>query len=270
MMSALERLTTLVGLEQLRRRRFERRFATHAEGGFGGNLYRGIFASFEAAQASAPPGKPIGYDNPVAAALYEERTRRVYPSDYPVLFWMDHLFRSGLKTVFDFGGHIGIGYYAYRRYLSYPEGLRWTVHDVPAVVAQGRKLAQSMDAERRLSFADRAADADGFDIFFAAGSLQYLPITLAEMLQALARKPRALILNLMPLHPSESFFTLQSIGAAFCPYRVTQFGAFVKSMVQLGYVQRDMWENPDKRCTIAFEPAHSLDRYYGFVFERSG
>ena len=76
-----------------------------------------------------------------------------------------------------------------------------------------------------------------------------------------------LILNLLPLHPTESFFTLQSIGAAFCPYRVIQFGAFVKSLSQLGYVQRDAWENPDKRCTIAFDPAHSIDRYYGFTFE---
>ena len=82
-MTAFERLAMLVGLEHFRRRRFERRFAIHVEGGFGGNLYRGVFPSFEAAQASAPPGKPIGYDNPTAAALYEERTRRVYPSDYP-------------------------------------------------------------------------------------------------------------------------------------------------------------------------------------------
>jgi hypothetical protein len=44
----------------------------------------------------------------------------------------------------------------------------------------------------------------------------------------------------------------------------------VKSLTQLGYVQRDAWENPDKRCTVAFEPGHSIDRYYGFTFELQG
>ncbi|HEU4778286.1 MAG TPA: TIGR04325 family methyltransferase [Steroidobacteraceae bacterium] len=257
-------------LERFRRHQFDKQFAAHVEGGFGGNLYRGVFKTFEEAQASAPQGKPLGYDNPAAADLYLERTRRIYPSDYPVVYWLDRLFRSGLRTVFDFGGHIGLGYYAYRKYVTYPEGMRWTVHDVPAVMARGRELSQGMDPERRLSFADGVAAADGYDVFFSAGALQYLPTTLAEMLAPLARKPRALVLNLAPLHPAESFYTLQSIGAAFCPYRVLQFGAFVKSLTQLGYVQRDAWENPDKRCTIAFEPGHSIDRYYGFTFELQG
>ena len=259
-------------LERFRRRRFERQFAGHTEGGFGGNLYRGVFASFEEAQSSAPPSKPVGYDNPAAAELYLERTRRIYPSDYPVVYWLDRLFRgdktrNGLRSVFDFGGHIGLGYYAYRKYVTYPEQMRWTVHDVPAVMAKGQELAVTMDPEKRLGFAQSVAAADGHDIFFSAGALQYLPTTLAEMLAPLKNKPRALLLNLAPLHPSESFYTLQSLGLATAPYRVLQFGAFVKILTQLGYVQRDAWENPDKRCTIAFEPNYSIDRYYGFLFE---
>jgi putative methyltransferase (TIGR04325 family) len=262
------RIAELPPFDQFRRRRYERRFLSHTEGGYGGNLYRGVFGSFAAAEASAPPGKPVGYDNPEAAGLYVERTRRVYPSDYPVMFWLEKMFRSGQTTLFDLGGHIGIGYYAYRKFVSYPDGLKWTVHDVPAVVTQGRDLAKTLDTEHRLTFADHQTAASGYDIFFAAGSLQYLPNTLAEILKQLAQRPRYLLLNLLPLHPAVSFFTLQSTGAFFCPYRITQFGEFVKSVTQLGYVQRDAWENPDKRCTIPFSPAHSIDRYYGFVFER--
>jgi putative methyltransferase (TIGR04325 family) len=266
----IDRFSSLPLFDSWRRRRFERQFATHVEGGYGGNLYRGVYASFADAQASAPRSKPIGYDNPAAAGLYLERIRRVYPSDYPVMLWLEKLFRAGHKSVFDFGGHIGIGYYAYRKYLSYPEGLRWTVHDVPAVVKQGRELAQSMDTHRCLSFADSHAAADGHDVFFAAGSLQYLSITLADILGPLQRRPRHLVLNLLPLHPTASFFTLQSIGTSFCPYRIDQFGEFVKSITRLGYVQKDTWENPDKRCMIAFDPAHSIDRYYGFMFDKIG
>ena len=80
------------------------------------NLYRGIFPTFAQAQASAPHTRPVGYDNAGAADLYRERTRRVYPSDYPAMFWLDRLFQEGATSVFDIGGHIGIGYYAYQRY----------------------------------------------------------------------------------------------------------------------------------------------------------
>jgi putative methyltransferase (TIGR04325 family) len=265
-----DRLATLPLIDAMRRKRFDREFAGHIEGGFGGNLYRGVFPTFDAAQASAPTGKPIGYDNPDAASLYVERTKRVYPSDYPVMLWLEKLFRAGSRTVFDFGGHIGIAYYGYRKYVTYPDGLKWTVHDVPAVVAKGRELAKTLDTHRSLSFAESYDAADGADIYFTAGAIQYLPVTLAQMLAPLARKPRFLVLNLTALHPTTSFFTLQSIGASFCPYRVTQFGEFVKSLSALGYVQRDAWENPDKRCTVAFDPQHSIDRYYGFVFEKTG
>ena len=267
MSKLLDRLAALPPFDHFRRRRFEKLFSSHLEGGYGGNLYRGVFPTFEAARASSPPNKRSGYDNAEAAGLYLERTRRVYPSDYPVMLWLDKMFRNGQKTVFDFGGHIGLGYYAYRKYITYPDGLKWTVHDVPAVVAQGREVAKTMDNERRLAFADHYDAADGAHIYFSAGALQYLPTPLAEMLGRLQQRPRYLLLNLLPLHPDKSFYTLQSIGISYCPYRVMQFGEFVKGLTQLGYVQRDAWENPDKRCIIQFEPEYSIDRYYGFVFE---
>jgi hypothetical protein len=81
--------------ERFRRRQFDKQFASHVEGGFGGNLYRGVFQTFAEAQASAPQGKPLGYDNPAAADLYLERTRRIYPSDYPVVYWLDGCSATG-------------------------------------------------------------------------------------------------------------------------------------------------------------------------------
>src|SRR5262245_43873588 len=109
----LDSVANLGPVREARRRRFEKEFAGHVEGGYGGNLYRGVFKTFEEAQKSSPPSKPIGYDNQAAADLYLERTRRVYPADYPVMFWLDKLFQSGARSVFEFGGHIGIAYYGY-------------------------------------------------------------------------------------------------------------------------------------------------------------
>jgi putative methyltransferase (TIGR04325 family) len=265
---ALDTVAEMGPVRELRRRSFEKQFVRHVEGGYGGNLYRGVFATFEEAQKSAPPSKPIGYDNQAAADLYVERTRRVYASDYPAMLWLEKLFQSGAKTVFEFGGHIGVAYYAYRKYVTYPPGLKWCVHDVPAVVARGRELAAKMDTHRALSFADSYRECEGFDVYFSAGALQYHPKTLAEMLSELRTLPRYVLLNLIPLHPSATFYTVQSMMTSYSPYRISQYGKYMEDLVKLGYTQRDVWENPDKRCEIAFDKEHSIDRYYGCVFER--
>lgn len=232
------------------------------------NLFRGVFDTFEAAQASAPVTRPIGYDNKDAAEMYTNRTKRVYPTDYPMLFWLDRLLAKGQRRIVDLGGHIGVSYYSYSSYLRYPSDLRWTVLDVPAVVEHGREVSKEMDKTGQLDFTDQVGDADGADIMMALGSLQYLPDTLPDRLAKLSSPPRHLLLNLVPIHPQHSYFTLQSIGTAFCPYRISDLSSFVKSFNALGYTLEDKWENAEKRCTIPFHPDRSLDRYYGFFFSR--
>jgi putative methyltransferase (TIGR04325 family) len=246
-------------------KRYEQQFNQNSRA----NLFRGVYTSFDEAQNSAPSSRPIGYDNPACASLYMERTRRVYATDYPVMFWLQKLLTSGCNRFFDLGGHVGVSYYAYRRHLLYPTSLHWVVHDVPAVVAQGRKLAASKDLEGHLSFADNFAAADDMQVLMAQGSLQYLPCTLPELLKALKTRPQHLLINLTPLHEHESYFTLQSVGAAFCPYRISQMTSFLQSFEALGYNLIDQWENPEKQCQIPFHPQHSLDRYHGMYLQRA-
>lgn len=253
------------GIAGMLRRRYEREFASNRDR----NLFRGVFESFDEARLSAPTGRPLGYDNSDAAAMYVDRTRRIYPTDYPVLYWLQRLFAAGCTRVFDLGGHIGVSYYAYRRYLDYPANLEWRVHDVPAVMAQGRRFAAQKDRDGRLGFLDRFEEADGFDVLVAQGSVQYLPEALDARLARLARPPRHVILNLTPLHETHAYFTLQSIGTAFCPYRIEAVGDFLGRYQSLGYEIADAWDNPDKRCEIPFHPDRSLDRYHGFHFRRA-
>ena len=233
-----------------------------------GNLYRGVFQSFEQAQASAPASRPLGYDHAAAAAMYRERTRQVFISDYPLLFWLRELFDGGCRSIFDLGGHIGIGYYAYQRHLSYPEDLRWIVHDVPAVIDAGKAWAVEHDPHRRLEFSPSRGAADGIDILFASGSLQYLDYTLVELVDSLARPPAHLLLNLTPVHMTDSYFTVQNMGTAYCAYRVSGERELLQGLRERGYDLVDRWENPDRRCHIPFHPAQSLDRYFGFHFRR--
>jgi putative methyltransferase (TIGR04325 family) len=262
---AVERAARWPLLEGILRARYDKQFAAHRGPH---HLFRGVYPSFQDALASAPADLPLGYDHPAPAAMYLDRTRKTFPTDYPVLYWLGRLLRSGCTSVMDLGGHIGVSYYAYRKYLDYPPTLRWRVHDVPAVMAQGREFAREKDKEGFLGFADDFAEASGMDIVTAQGSLQYLPDTLPERLERLPKPPPHLILNLTPLHERVSYFTLQSIGAAYCPYRITAIADFLRGYEALGYRVVDSWENPDKKCEIPFHEDHSLERYYGFYLRR--
>jgi putative methyltransferase (TIGR04325 family) len=244
------------------RRETEKRFRENAHD----NLFLGIFDSFEEAAASAPPTRPVGYDNPESAALYLKRLR-IDDYDYPAVFWLSQALAEGLRGVGDIGGSVGIKYFAFGRVLKLPEDAIWRVIEVPAVVRRGRQFAEERGVSRALQFDDSVSAVDGLDVLLASGSLQYLPQTLAEILAGLARKPRRIIVNTTPMHPVRSFFTLNSVGTAFCPYRVQHIETFVHSVTACGYRLRDEWRNVGKRMDIPFHPDESLQDYAGFCFD---
>jgi len=240
-------------------RRFDEAFAAGQRIG----CCRGVFETVAQAASAAPQTRPLGYDHDEGAGMYRDRLARVYPNDYPMMVWLENAFAQGARSVYDLGGHIGIAYYTYQRIIAFPDDLTWTVHDVPAVMEEGRREALQRDPARRLQFSERVDAASGADVFFTAGCVQYLEDTLAQRLAPLADKPRWLFVNLLPLHEQRAYWTVQSIGTAFCPYRIQHAKTFFAELEALGYEVLDTWENPDKSCWIAFEPEYSLDRYYG-------
>lgn len=208
----------------------------------------------------------MGYDTTAAAQLYGDRLRRLFPSDYPVLFWLRTLL-DDVRSVFDFGGHVGIGYHAYQRVLDFPRDLTWTVCDVPAVVTEGERLAREAGATALRFTTDFAGAADA-QLLLAAGSLQYVERTLAAALASLTRMPRHIIVNKTPTYAGDEFFTLQNIGVTFCPYRIAARDGLRESLAPLGYTLVDSWENPDLSCTIPFHEAHAPITYVGHYFRR--
>ena len=174
-------------------RRYERRFAGDCYG-----CFRGVFETFEEAIQSAPRTKSVGYDNEELALEYqqmleqenwEHSSRLVAPYDYPVMFWLGEILGHGdVKSVFDFGGNVGIHYYGYRKYLEYPETLRWFVCDVPAIVKVGKTIAEKRDCTTSLVFTCSFQDVNGKDVFLASGSVQYVE-DLSQVL-SVRKKPR--------------------------------------------------------------------------------
>lgn len=230
------------------------------------NLFLGIHRSWDEAQAAALAFGHAGYDDAASATLYDHRLR-LDTHDYPSLYWLSRSLQEGLKGVFDVGGAIGIKFIAFREPLSQYADLVWRVHDVPAMVVHGRELAAQRGDEDRLQFTDRFDDGEGLDVLFASGVLQYLPGTLSELLASYGRLPRRIVINTVPVHDQHEYFTVNSIGTAFCPYRVQTQAGLVRGLTSLGYRLRESWINPDKALTIVGHPAHSLRHYSGYCLD---
>lgn len=251
----------LPGLRLLAAPLYRRRFRHHRRG----NAYFGVYANFAEAQRDIPPGLPADYDTEAAAGLYEQRLSRLEASDYPPLFWLQYFLAHGQRRIFDLGGHVGLSYYAFKPYLDYPADLRWQVHDMPAVMERGRAMAIERGEQQRLEFVE-LAQVDGCDVLMIKGALQYLDYSLAELLRKLQVLPRKLLINLTPMHPRHSFFTLQHIGVAVCPYRISAVPEFLFEIRALGYRLVERWEHAERSVRIPLHREHSIDSYHGFCF----
>jgi putative methyltransferase (TIGR04325 family) len=230
------------------------------------NLFYGVHDTWEAAQAAAEGYGRAGYDNTESAAIYDYRLR-IDPHDYPSLYWLTRSWHDGLRSVFDIGGAIGIKYIAFRDAHKAFADVTWRVCDVPAMAAHGEALARERGDAGRLTFTSRYEDGDGFDILFASGVLQYLPTTLGDIVAGYARKPRRIVINTAAIHPEFDFFTVNSIGTAFCPYRVQTQATVTRGLSKLGYRLREAWINPDKPLQVPGDAAHSLRHYSGYCFD---
>lgn len=229
------------------------------------NLFMGSFDGFAAAEAAVPSSKPVGYDHAATAKpLY---SHQIYFYDYPALFWLAQSLAEGHTKVFDLGGHVGIKYYAFRRVLSYPDALRWTVCDVPAVVRTGRELAAERKVADKLDFTSEFGDGSGCDVLYASGSLQYLNVRIGNIVGGYAVKPKRIILNTTAVHPDKTLYTLNSIGFAVCPYRIQHHDELLAEIQKCGYKRRDSWRNEGKPITVPFVEGGDKPYYSGCCYD---
>jgi putative methyltransferase (TIGR04325 family) len=247
-------LETLPPVRRVRRWDYERRRFRHWP-----NACLGVFADFDEARRAAP-GR-TGYDHPEMAGMYDDRIGHVRPEDYPAIYWLQRVLPRA-SSVFDLGGHVGIAYYSYARYLDHPPELRWVVCDVPAVIERGAALARERGAAQ-LRFTGRFEDAAGCDVLLAEGSLQYLEPDLATLLAGLAARPRHIIVTKTPMLAGRQFVTLQNTHHSYNPYRVFDRQRFVDSLLGIGYELVDSWEDPGLSCRVPYRPGHSVGRYTG-------
>jgi putative methyltransferase (TIGR04325 family) len=224
----------------------------------------GVFPTFAAAQAAAPPAEFPGYDNHAVTETYRERMDQFTPVDYPVIFWLARLLPE-TRVVFELGGSVGRAFYPYRRYLDFPPDLRWIVCDLPSMVRMGIEIARERNAHQ-LSFTTERETDQNPDIYATFGTLQYIEEPFAEIIARLRARPRHLLVNRVPMTEGSGFITLQNNGSWFSPYKLDNRPAFIASIVELGYELVDAWEMDSPNAFLMQKPGEPKYPYCGMYF----
>lgn len=233
----------------------------------GRGYHCGHFESFAQARAWLPDSPEFSHDK-FTQEYVDERSKRIWAFDYPVIFWLQDAFARGATSVLDIGGSIGNQYYAYQQYLRYPEGIQWRVHELSAFIPQGRELAAQRGAPALTFSDDWPPGWLDSEIWIAAGVLEFIEAyDLPGLLARSARKPQHILLNKLPLTQAPAFVSTQNIGfGSFVPHKVFNRTAFVQSIEQLGYELVDAWEVPERTFNSLGFDEDFFDAYSGLYF----
>jgi putative methyltransferase (TIGR04325 family) len=166
---------------------------------------------------------------------------------------------------------VGSHFYGYRRVLPYPEGLTWTVCELPTAAETGQKMAEATGAvDEGLRFVTTPATGDiAADVWICAGALQYIEdFDLAPRLLSAHRTPRHIILNKLPLYEGEDFVVTANVGPdCFTPTWVWNHDRFVERLHACGYQLVDEWDVPERDLYIPGHPERSFRHFTGLCFE---
>lgn len=196
--------------------------------------------------------------------MYSDRP--IFVEDYAVLFWLRTLLQPGWR-IFDYGGHAGGMFDAFRNVITLPAGVQWTIYDVPAAVRHGETL-NAKRVQPLPSFTISMNSAEHADIFLASGSPQYVDVDFSRTVLDLTARPAHLLINQVPLHEVHEFVTLQNIGTSFCPYWIRNLHRFFQPLLDNGYEMVNTWTNPGKECRIPTYPDYTRPTYYGAYLRR--
>jgi putative methyltransferase (TIGR04325 family) len=236
--------------------------------------FRGVFESFEQAEASVPRGGKVGYDHEELGREYQAKLDlRLDSFDYPILFHLDRIV-SRSRAILDFGGNIGVHYLRYRRYLKL-ENVKWIVLDVPAITRAGRETCADMDG---ITFVNHIAEITEpqIDVLLASGSMQYVqhvasPELLLRKMNDHGLRPDNILINRLPLHGGPQFVTLQNGGPVFYPQHVFNRTDYINAITNMNYELLDTWFDSANSCIIPFNRKMSVRAYTGLYFsQKSG
>ena len=229
--------------------------------------YRSAFASrAEAERCLAKWSGDEGHTHADAIRQHVGFSERARPSDYPMLLHLDRLMPT-LKRVVDLGGSTGNLFYCYAKYLAFPQNMMWTVVDLEASLAEGRRIALER-AEDRLHFAADLAGCDGADVVIISGALHFIDAMPPTLLAGWKTLPRHILINRSPVSESPCLYAIQDQGSYLTLARIIHRTELVRSMEQAGYRLVDEWRAPELHLRFPMHPHESVEAYSGFFFSR--
>jgi putative methyltransferase (TIGR04325 family) len=232
------------GLKQLRR---SGRLNSLLHVGYG--AYWGRFDSRDGALAFLRPSQRLSYDNDDVVEVNLDVFLEIHLFDWPVMFFLQtQLRQEKIRTLTDFGGHVGVKYYAYRSLMGLPDNFQWQVVDVPAVCREGR--LRLLKDDETLSFFEKIEDTRPCDALLCSGALQYADLTLQEIVARLPSRPTMIILNKIAVAGGEGFYTLESFGWGRMPYRIVAQAELDQAREELGYNLVFRWDIPYRHFEV--------------------
>jgi putative methyltransferase (TIGR04325 family) len=212
--------------------------------------FHGVFDSLDEAKKCIGPERPCSYGDIDLSGVNIDSFMQIHLFDYPVIL---NLLMAGnqIKSLIDFGGHIGVKYYAYKRLVPNIHELKWKVVDVPFCVERGRREASQRGAAN-LSFSSKLLEAGGCDLLLISGALQYVTPSIGELLDSMVCLPRFIIINKLPVHFGPDYYTIENFGKAKIPYRIFNKNKFDSQLLLRAYSKVDTWTIPSREISIPF------------------
>jgi putative methyltransferase (TIGR04325 family) len=103
------------------------------------------------------------------------------------------------------------------------------VVDMPAVVARAERLSEC-EKPAALSFTADYGGVPAVDVFFSAGSIQYLDYTPAQLAARVGTRPRHIVPNKFALTSGPGFWTLQHLGGAMAQIKFLAMTSFSRCL----------------------------------------
>ncbi|WP_170559653.1 methyltransferase, TIGR04325 family [Ruegeria atlantica] len=207
-----------------------------------------------------------GYNDKDVAQVNTDLMRKTVVWDYPVIHWINEVFSEGMHLL-DAGGHFGSKYIAFRD-LCPIDRLQWTVYDLPVTVDLARAAQESQELPAEIVFQDDLAKVGQIDVLLGSGLMQYLDISLAELIGKLDAPPKYILLNKVATRCGPTVVTLEKIGPGRVPYQIRNRNDFEKNLTEMGYVIRDQWDIPSLGRIISTHPGLGPSVSRGYFLER--
>lgn len=229
--------------------------------------FTGAFPTRDMALNSLPVAARGAYDQDGLVEVNYTAMRRVAPWDYPVLYWLlkcsaDH----ATLSVLDAGGHLGTKFSAFADHLPM-DRINWSIWDLPTFIRTAKAWQAEGKIPGQITFLDDLSDSQPVEVLLASGLMQYVDLSLSEIVGKLPNRPRTILLNKVAVRAGETVVTLEQIGAAKVPYQIRNEGSWMAELGALGYEVVDDWDVPELRHRIDTHPWLGESQSKGYVLQ---